>query len=140
MKDLNRTIGLFSLRGILALIFLMQGYGKVFQIGVNNIAQHFFLESYQDTFLPEWFLIATAYYTSYVELIAGFLLLIGLFRNYCLYALASVLLIVTFGHGLREPIWDMHHVLFRAILLIPLLLLPEAWDRWRLDYFLKKKR
>lgn len=133
---INRTIALFFIRVLLGLIFFMQGFGKVFTWGVEGVYQNAFL-SFEETFLPEFLLKFTAYYTSYIELIGGFLLLIGLFRSYALYALASVLLIVAFGHGLQSPIWDLQHVIFRSILLIALLLLPMEWDKWSVDFRLK---
>ena len=127
---------MLTARLLLGFIFLMQGYGKVVTMGVDTVYDAFFLP--YNEFLPDTLTLATAYYTSYVELLGGLLLLLGLFRNYALYALASVLVIVTFGHGLVSPIWDLQHVMYRAILLIPLLLLPQEWDRFRLDYYLKR--
>ena len=134
---MNRSLGVLILRLILGFTFLMQGYGKVFNWGVENIYTNFFLPYIE--YLPQFLLKITAFYTSYIELIGGFLLVVGLFRNYSLYALGSVLVIVTFGHGLSEPIWDMQHVIYRAALLIPLLLLPEDWDKFHLDRFIFKK-
>ena len=134
---MNKNIGMLILRLLLGFIFLMQGYGKVFNWGVDNIYQSAFLP--YSEYLPEFLLKITAYYTSYIELIGGLLLVFGLFRNYSLYALGSVLVIVTFGHGLSEAIWDMQHVMYRAIILIPLLLLPEEWDKFSIDKLLKRK-
>ena len=74
------------------------------------------------------------------ELLGGLLLVIGFKRDIALYALASVLIIVSFGHGLAEPIWDLSHVMYRAILLASLLLLPKAWDIFTLDHLLAKRR
>jgi len=133
----NRQIALLTTRLILGFIFFLQGFGKVFEIGVANVYNAFFKEAYSGV-LPEFLTHATAYYTSYVELFAGLLLVLGLKRDWALYALASVLVIVTFGHGLVEPIWDLHHLMFRAIPLVALLLLPKEWDRWSLDYYLRK--
>ena len=44
---------------LLGLIFLMQGYGKVFKFGVSNIYSDILTE-YQSTFLPNWLLWLTA--------------------------------------------------------------------------------
>ena len=129
---LNQSIAILTIRLVLGFIFLMQGFGKVFKFGVDNVYNNFFKETYQDI-LPEFLLKATAYYTSYVELIAGLLLVVGFKRDWALYALASVLVIVTFGHGLVEPIWDLSHVLYREVLLVTLLLLPKEWDRFSVD-------
>lgn len=120
---------MFLLRVLLGLIFFLQGFGKVFSWGVGNVYANAF-SPYEVTFLPKVLLKITAYYTSYVELIFGLLIIIGLFRRWSYLALGSVLVIVTFGHGVKDPIWDLHHVLFRAALLVPLMLLPQAWDRW----------
>ena len=135
----NKSIALLTIRLLLGFIFLMQGFGKVFTWGVDNMYQSdFFYGTYKDI-LPDFLIAATAYYTSYIELIGGLLLVLGFKRDYALYALASVLVIVTFGHGLTEPVWDLSHVMYRAILLISLLLLPTDWDRISLDYWLRKK-
>ncbi|MFK7907893.1 MAG: DoxX family protein [Chitinophagales bacterium] len=134
----NRNAGLLFIRLLLGIIFLMQGYGKIFSIGVSDLYSSFFTE--YETSLPVWLLQFTAYYTSYAELIAGGLLIIGLFRNFALYVLGSVLLIVSFGHGFMMPIWDLQHVIFRAILLIPLLVLPQEWDAWQLQNWIQKNK
>ena len=134
---LNKVVGLFVLRVLLGLIFLMQGYGKVFKWGLDNIYQSF--KPYEETFLPKFSLVFAAYFTSYTELLGGMLLILGFFRNYALYALGAVLLIVSFGHGLSSPIWDLSHVFPRAIFLIALLLLPEEWDQWQIQRLIKKR-
>lgn len=136
--NLNRNVAVLTTRLLLGFIFLMQGYGKIFNIGVENLYNSYFKETFE-TLLPNFLVYGTAYYTSYIELIGGLLLVIGLKRDWALYALASVLVIVTFGHGLEKPIWDLSHVMPRAIFLIALLILPKDWDRFSLDYFLSKK-
>ena len=137
--NLNRSIAVLIIRLLLGFIFMFQGYGKVFKFGVENVYNNFFKETYT-ALLPEFLVYATAYYTSYIELVGGLLLVIGFKRDYALYALASVLIIVTFGHGLAEPIWDTSHVMSRTILLIPLLLLPKAWDRFSVDGLISKPK
>lgn len=135
----NRSIGVLTTRVLLGVIFFMQGYGKVFKWGVEKVYNmDFFYPTYKDM-LPDIIIRITAYYTSYVELIGGVLLLIGYKRDWALYGLATVLIIVSFGHGLAEPIWDMSHVIFRAALLISLFLFPKEWDRYSLDARLIKR-
>jgi len=126
------------IRLILGFIFLMQGIGKVFKWGVENVYNmDFFYDTYKDL-LPDFIIHATAYYTSYIELIAGLLVVLGLKRDYALYLLASVLVIVTFGHGLAEPIWNLSHVMYRTILLVTLLILPREWDKFSMDNIINK--
>ena len=131
--SINKAVGMLTMRLLLGFIFLMQGYGKVFNMGVENLLGAEFFAGTFNPLLPDWLVTATAYYTSYIELIGGAMLVLGFRRNIALYLLASVLVIVTFGHGLAEPIWDLQHVMYRALLLIPLLLLPQEWDRFSVD-------
>src|SRR5450631_2531331 len=133
-----RSAGMFFIRVLLGIIFFMQGYGKLFTMGIHKVYESYF-KVFEGTFLPKWLIVSTAYYTSFVELIGGFLLITGLFRMYAMYLLALDLLIVSFGHGLMEPIWDLSHVIPRAILLSALFLLPSTWDSWNADGLIKIK-
>ncbi|WBX76458.1 DoxX family membrane protein [Tenacibaculum ovolyticum] len=134
----NKQIAVLIMRLLLGFIFFFQGFGKIFKFGLENVYKNFFLNNYSDL-LPDFLLLITAYYTSLIELIAGLLLIIGLKTNYALYALASVLVIVTIGHGLKEPIWDLSHVMYRTALLIPLLLLPRNLDIYSIDNLISRK-
>ena len=131
----SKAAAIFFSRALLGIIFMMQDYGKIFTYTVPKVYSMFF-KDFEKTFIPKWLIWGTAYYTSYVEMICGFLLIIGLFRKYALYLLGIDLLVVSFGHGLLEPIWDLQHVMPRAILLITILLVPQQWDRWNVDRFL----
>lgn len=131
----SRAAATLFTRALLGIIFLMQGFGKVFTFTVPKV-YHMFFADFEKTFLPKWLIWVTVYYTSYVELFCGFLLIIGLFRKWALYLLALDLVIVSFGHGLLEPIWDLQHVIPRALLLIAILVMPAGWDRWNLDRLL----
>jgi uncharacterized membrane protein YphA (DoxX/SURF4 family) len=134
----SRAAGIFFTRAFLGVIFLMQGYGKLFIYTVPRVYQMFF-KVFEATFLPVWLIRSAAWYTSVVEFVCGFLLIIGLFRQCALYLLAIDLFIVSFGHGLMEPIWDLQHVIPRAILVITLLLVPRQWDQWHIDRLIKKE-
>lgn len=136
----NQTIGILISRLLLGFIFFFQGYGKVFNWGVYQFMRmDFFYKPYKDI-LPDFLIFGTAYYTSYIELIGGLLLIIGFKRDYALYALGSVLVLVTIGHGMAEPIWDLSHVMYRAVLLLGLLFLPKEWDIYSLDNWIKPKQ
>lgn len=137
--NLNQQIAILTIRLLLGLVFFFQGFGKVFKFGMDAVYQNFFYEPYKEV-IPAFVLKSTAYYTSFAELLGGVLLVIGLFRNYTLYVLASVLVIVSFGHGIAEPIWNLSHVMYRTTLLVSLLLLPEHWDRFAVDRLVEKKR
>jgi uncharacterized membrane protein YphA (DoxX/SURF4 family) len=134
-----RTFGLFFLRTLLGLIFLMQGFGKVFSWGVSNVYQNIFAE-FESTWIPTQLLHFVAYFTSYVELIGGLLLILGLLRQWAYVFLSIVLLIVAYGHGLESPIWDLQHVFFRAAILGTLMLIPIEWDTLNLDHWIRSRQ
>jgi uncharacterized membrane protein YphA (DoxX/SURF4 family) len=138
--DDRRAWALLLARLVLALIFFMAGVYKVFEQGPIEHARRWFLP-YRDTFLPEWSLWAVGTSIPFVELIAGGLLLIGWRIRDALLALGAVLVIVTFGHLLHEPLYPFHeHVIPRLGLVVFLLAVPAAGDRYSLDHLLAQRR
>ena len=118
----------------------MAGVYKVFQLGPLEHARKYFLP-YADTFLPVWSLWATGVIIPFVELVAGGLVMLGLRTRAALISLGFVLAIVTFGHLLKEPLYEFHtHVIPRLALLLFVLLLPREDDRFSLDYLLTRKK
>jgi len=113
----------------------MAGVWNVFRRGPLEHARKYFLP-YADTFLPVWSLWLTGTIIPCVELIAGALLILGLRTREALVALGVVLVIVTFGHLLKEPLYEFHtHVIPRLALLLFILVLPREDDRFSLDHF-----
>jgi uncharacterized membrane protein YphA (DoxX/SURF4 family) len=128
-------------RLILGLIFFMAGLWKVFTLGPTQHARQLFVEPYADSFLPAWSLWATGTVIPVVELLAGGLLLIGLWRRQALLALGGVLVVVTFGHLVAQPLYDLTvHVLPRTALLLFLLVMPAAEDQFSVDRWLERRR
>lgn len=135
----TRAWALLFARGVLGLIFLMAGIFKVFQMGPIEHARQFFLP-FQDTFLPVWSLWATGVAIPVVELAAGGLVLVGWRTREALVALGFVLLIVTFGHLLKSPLYPFHeHVIPRLALLLFVLALPREADRFSVDGILSRR-
>ena len=123
-------------RLVLGLIFFMAGVYKVFQQGPLNHARKWFLP-YSDTFLPVWSLWATGVTIPFIELIAGALVIVGLRTREALIALGLVLAIVTFGHLLKEPLYEFHtHVIPRLALLLFVFVIPREADRFSIDHLL----
>ena len=140
-SNLDRSWALLFARGVLGLIFFMAGVYKVFQMGPLEHARKLFVEPYADTFLPAWSLWMTGAAVPVVELLAGALVIIGWRIREALVALGFVLLIVTFGHLLKEPFYEFHtHVIPRLALLLFVLLLPQQEDRFSVDYFLRDRK
>jgi uncharacterized membrane protein YphA (DoxX/SURF4 family) len=118
----------------------MAGFWKVFQLGPLEHARKYFLP-FADTFLPVWSLWLVGVTIPFVELLGGALLLIGLRVRDALIALGGVLVIVTFGHLLREPLFNFSgHVIPRLALLLFLLWCPRESDWLSLDRLLARKR
>ena len=127
-------------RLVLGLIFFMAGFWKVFQLGPLEHARKYFLP-FADTFLPVWSLWFVGVTIPFVELLGGALLLIGLRVREALVALGGVLVIVTFGHLLRDPLFNFSgHVIPRLALLLFLLWCPREVDWLSLDFFWARKR
>ena len=123
-------------RLVLGLIFFMAGVYKVFQQGPLNHARKWFLP-YADTFLPVWSLWVTGVTIPFIELFAGALVILGLRTREALIALGFVLAIVTFGHLLKEPLYEFHtHVIPRLALLLFVLMIPPAVDRFSVDHLI----
>jgi uncharacterized membrane protein YphA (DoxX/SURF4 family) len=128
----NRRIALFGLRVMFGSVTMFVAYHKIF---ISSLAEQYKWFTGLEAYFPPPFLVGVNYYCAYVELICGFLILIGLFRDISLYLVLSVLVIVAFGHSLDRYVWDMAQVSFRTAMLLPLLLLPASWDIIRLDSF-----
>ena len=138
--NFNRSWALLFARLVLGLIFFMAGVWKVFQLGPLNHARKWFLP-YSDTFLPVWSLWAAGVTIPFIEMIAGALVVIGLRTREALIALGFVLAIVTFGHLLKEPLYEFHtHVIPRLALLLFVLMMPAEVDRFSVDKLIKKLR
>jgi putative oxidoreductase len=138
--NIDRAWAILFARLVLGLIFFMAGVMKVFQLGPLNHARKYFLP-FADTFLPVWSLWGMGVVIPFVELIAGAMIVIGLRVREALVALGFVLAVVTFGHLLKEPLYEFHtHVIPRLALVLFILLLPRSDDRFSLDYVIAKAR
>jgi uncharacterized membrane protein YphA (DoxX/SURF4 family) len=138
--NINRGWALLFARLVLGLIFFMAGVWKVFQLGPLNHARKYFLP-FADTFLPVWSLWATGVVIPFVELIGGALVILGLRTREALIALGFVLAIVTFGHLLKEPLYEFHtHVIPRLALLLFVLMIPREDDRFSVDHLIARKK
>lgn len=133
----DRAWAILFARLVLALIFFMAGVYKVFDLGPLGHARKWFLP-FSETFLPVWSLWAVGTVIPFVELIAGGLLLIGWRVREALIALGAVLVIVTFGHLLKQPLYPFHeHVIPRLALVVFVFMMPRAEDGFSLDHALR---
>lgn len=137
----NRAWAIIIARIILGLIFFMAGVWKVFTLGPIEHASRLFVGPYADTFLPVWSLWVTGAVIPIIELTAGGLLLIGLWIKPSLLSLGAVLVLVTFGHLLTEPLYSFSsHVIPRIALLLFILVMPSNEDVLSIDYWRDSKK
>ena len=137
--NIDRAWAILFARLVLGLIFFMAGVMKVFQLGPLNHARKYFLP-FADTFLPVWSLWGMGVVIPFVELIAGAMIILGLRVREALVALGFVLAVVTFGHLLKEPLYEFHtHVIPRLALVLFILVLPRGDDRFSLDSIIRDK-
>jgi putative oxidoreductase len=122
-------------RIFLGFLFFFQGYDAVFKIKIAGVIDAI-REPMKQKGVPDFFITGGAYFTSYVQLIGGLLLIIGLLKYAALYFLGIDLLIAAIGFGITQPLWDMRFVFPRFLLLLFLLIIPQSWNVFGLDYFL----
>ena len=138
--DINRSWALLFARLVLGLIFFMAGLWKTFQLGPLEHARKYFLP-FSDTFLPIWSLWAVGVVIPFVEFLAGGLVILGLRTREALVSLGLVLAVVTFGHLLKEPLYEFHtHVIPRLALVLFILVLPREEDRFSVDYLVSRRK
>ena len=132
--EIQRAWGTLLLRLVLGLLFVQGAWWRIFDLGVTEHARRFFVTPYAETFLPEWALWVAGVGVPFAEMIGGLLVLLGLWRLQGLILLGGVLVLVTFGHLVTEPIYSISgHIFPRLVLVVALLLIPLSWDRFSVD-------
>ncbi len=126
----NRRIGLLGVRLVIGCLTWQLGMFKLFIDGLHSQMRWF---EALEAWFPMWMLWATNIYAAVVEFIAGLMLVFGVKRDWALWAILSVLVIVNFGHGLEAAAWDIQQLVFRLSMIALLLLLPAEWDALQLD-------
>lgn len=127
-------------RLVLGLIFGMAGWGKVFVMGPAEHAHRYFVDPYAATWIPTWLLWTLGLSIPFVELLAGWLVFFGLFVRPALLGLGVVLVIVTYGHLLKDFLYQFHtHVIPRLALLLFILAMPRHQDVLSLDFLVSRR-
>lgn len=76
-----------------------------------------------------------------MELVAGALLIAGWRTREALVTIGFILLIVTYGHALAEPLFSIKdHILPRGVLMLIALALPADEDRLSVDAWLERRK
>ena len=134
--DYNDSIALLLLRIVTGILFFFQGYDKIFNIKIRNVVKTFNdpLNKFQ---IRQGILMPLITLSSFIELISGLLLIIGLFRNSALILLSFNMICVALTFSLIKPMWDMKFYFPRLIFLIFLLIGLPGHDIFSLDWIFK---
>lgn len=125
----------FFSRWVLGLTFLMAGWYKVFTMTATEHARQYFVGGYAETWIPIWLLWTLGFLIPFVELIAGALVCVGFRVREALISMGAVLVVVTYGHLLKEPLFDIQgHIFTRLALLVVVLMIPRERDHGSVDY------
>ena len=135
MLEYKMQIAECIIRLFTGILFFFQGYDKMFKVKISGVVNNF-LEQAEHIHIHKPLVTLISYCTSFIELIGGSLLILGLFTNYALIALGFNLVVVCFAFSLIRPMWDMQHVFPRLLLVIILLLFPSEYDKIGFDYVL----
>jgi len=131
----HEAIGTLIARIFLGLLFFFQGLDAVFNVKIANV-----IAAYETSFekkgIPRFLTVGGSWFTSYVELIGGALLVVGLFQCIALPLLGIALVIASIAFGIVSPMWDMRFVFPRLALLLFLLVAPSSWDLFSLDHLI----
>ncbi len=119
------------------IIFMFQGYDKLFVVKIKGVVELFQRDARQKR-IPLFLQYGMSYYTSIMEFFGGILLIMGLFKNLVLVLLGFDVILVAVAFSVLEPVWDMRHVFPRLLIISVLLVMPEEWARFTLDFFLNK--
>lgn len=130
---------IFFVRFLLGLIFLMAGWWKTFELGPAGHVREFFLP-FADTWIPLWLLWTVGAVIPIVELVAGGLMCLGFRVREAGIALGFILMVVAYGHLLKEPLYDTtHHIFPRLVLLTFVLVAPAERDLLSLDNWWRRR-
>ncbi len=131
----------FLSRWIVGFLFLMPGWTKMFTMGPIAFARRVFVEGYAETWIPKVLLWIAGLPVPFIELIGGFLLILGLWTQRVCLLLGLLLVMVNYGHLLKDPFYDVTtHVMPRLLLLFIILIIPPEEDRFSLHALWKRWR
>lgn len=123
------------LRAGTGILFLFQGYDKVFKVGVKGVVETVG-PAYRSKGFPAGLVWLISLLTSWVELLCGALLLVGLFTLPAAAALGLNLLVVMAGLSILDPVQDLRLIFPRMLLLVMYLLFAAGVDIISVDRLL----
>jgi putative oxidoreductase len=136
MNEYKLQIAEMLVRVFAGILFLFQGYDKLFRIKMPGVIATFSGDA-QRYHIPMPIVTLISYYTSIAEFAGGLMLILGFFTQYALMALGLDLLLVCFAFTYMEPMWNMKYVFPRFLLVVFLLVIPAEHSKFTLDHYLQ---
>lgn len=130
--SLEFTIALLLLRLTTGILFFYQGYDKLFRLGTSKVLDTI-SDPLRKTLLPIPALRPLVFISSWIELMSGLCLILGLFNTYALIALSADLAVVALIFSSMKAMWDMQFYFPRLTMVLALLLLPREADIYTLE-------
>lgn len=139
--DYNFAVFELVFRLFCGVLFIYQGYDKLFVVGMKNVIETFSQEANRQH-VPKFFVVLSSYFSSIVEFIGGALLILGLFKPIVLTLLGIDLVIVAIAFSTIQAMWDMKNVFPRLMLVGILMVTPHSWEYFSLqnliNFFINK--
>jgi uncharacterized membrane protein YphA (DoxX/SURF4 family) len=132
---ISTSVAILMLRTITGILFLFQGYDKLFKVRISNVVRTF-NDPLKKIYLNSSFLKPAIALSSMIEFICGLFLFLGLFKSIVLYLLAGNLIFVALIFSAIKPMWDMQYFFPRLILVFILLIISQTMDIFSLDHIL----
>ncbi len=128
-----QALAILICRLILGILFLFQGYEKIFRFGISGVENIYSSELIKKG-IPSGFIRASIFLSSWIEFLGGILLIAGIWKYYTLAILGLNLTMASLAFSVMRPMWDMQHVFPRLMMLLLLLIAPPSWDIYSIDY------
>jgi uncharacterized membrane protein YphA (DoxX/SURF4 family) len=122
-------------RVVLGMMFFMQGYDKIFRIGIS-ITTETAATPVTDKIFGRSLYRTAILVSSWIEMVAGALLVIGFQRDAAMILLSADMLVAGIAFSLIKPMWDMQFYFPRLVMLVFLMIIPPGWDIWNIDWLL----
>jgi thiosulfate dehydrogenase (quinone) large subunit len=123
-----KNAGMAIARWALGLLLFYGGVGKVMG-GVNGFVNGYIVPQFAKTILPPVLVSIYGYILPFAELTLGFLLILGLFRNYTLLLSGLTFISLAFGQMLLQK-HEVVATIFIYIAINAALLLLDKYDGW----------
>jgi putative oxidoreductase len=132
MENYQLHVFEFLIRVFTGVVFLFQGYDKLFNVKLKQVVDTFDDEA-EKKHIPKVLVVISSFYSSLAESIGGLFLILGVLKPIALTLLGIDLIMVAVAFSSIEAMWDMKHVFPRLVLISILMIIPSQWELFSLS-------